>query len=168
MTMKNALLSATILALFASTTANAAPKSGSGPQGSGFQPSNVIRSLPVQNIGKFNGPMATGQGMNIHTQTGQMLNFHTPTGQMLNLHTPTGQMLNLHPNGVQFNSLLKTGNGHPHGVQLLGPPNSSFKTFTPFCYPYHYCYYPWWFGWGYWGYPSYFSWDYSYFPFSGF
>jgi hypothetical protein len=168
MTMKNTLLSATILALVASTTANAAPKPGSGPKGGGFQPSNVIRSLPIQNIGKPNGPMPSGQVLNLHTQTTQMLNLHTPAGQMLNLHTPTGQVLNLHNIGVQINPLLKTGNGQPHGVQLLGPQHSSFKTFTPFCYPYHYCYYPWWFGWGYWGYPSYFWWDYSYFPFYGF
>jgi hypothetical protein len=145
--MKNTLLSASILAigLVATATANAGPKPGNGPKGGGFQPSNVIRSLPIQNIGKPNGPMPTGQVMNFHTQTGQMLNLHT--------------------NGLQFNPLLKTGNGQPHGVQILGPQNHSFKTF---CYPPYYCYYPWWFGWGYWGYPSYWWWDSYYFPFGGF
>ena len=146
--MKSTLLSATILALFATATASAGPKPSNGPKGGGFQPTNVMHNMPMQNIGKFNGPM----------QTGQVMNFHTPTGQMLNLH----------PNGMQFNPLLKTGNNQPHGVQLLGPRHSSFRTFAPFCYPYHYCYYPWWFGWGNWGYPSYFWWDFSYVPFSGY
>jgi hypothetical protein len=152
MTMKNTLLSATILALFTTATANAGPKPSSGPKMGGFQPSNMIHSLPIQNIGKSNGP--------------------TQTGQVLNLHTPTGQMLKLHPSGVPFNPLLKTGNGQPHGVQILGPQNSNFKTFdkkfTPFCYPPYYCSYPWWFGCGYWGYPSYGWWDSCYFPFCGF
>jgi hypothetical protein len=155
--MKNTLLSASILAigLVATATANAGPKPGNGPKGGGFQPSNVIHNLPIQPIGMRSGPM----------QSGQVLNFHT-NGQPINMRSgpmQTGQVLNLHTNGLQFNTLPRNGNGQLHILQ-----SNSTKTFTRFFYPYHSCYYPWWFGCGYGGYPSYWWWDYGFFPWYGF